>query len=257
MKPILYKPTATDFSNNGIGVLSDAVFCEVTEERNGIFELVLDYPINGLHFSEIKQRSIITAKPNPTADAQPFRVYRVTKPLAGTVTVFAQHISYDLSGIAVTPFSAGSAAAALQALKNNSVGENSFEFWTDKSTVAEMAVKTPASVRAMLGGVEGSVLDTYGGEYEWDGYMVKLYNKRGQNRGVSIRYGKNLIDLTQEENCAGVYTAVMPFWANNEGNTTTLDQKTVPDEGTFDFERVSCSVTKTLLSFKRVSTSFK
>ena len=238
MKPILYEPTATDFSNNGIGVLSDAVFCEVTEERNGILELVLDYPINGLHFSEIKQRSIIAAKPNPTADVQPFRVYRVTKPLNGTVTVFAQHISYDLSGIAVIPFSAGSAAAALQALKNNSVVENPFEFWTDKSTVAEMNVKTPASVRAMLGGVEGSVLDTYGGEYEWDGYTVKLYNERGKNRGVSIRYGKNLTDLEQEENCANVYTAVMPFWADSEGNCTMLNEKIVEVEGNFDFVRV-------------------
>jgi phage minor structural protein len=238
MKPILYEPTATDFSNNGIGVLSDAVFCEVTEERNGILELILDYPINGLHFSEIKQRSIITAKPNPTADAQPFRVYRVTKPFNGTVTVFAQHISYDLSGIAVTPFSAGSAAAALQALKNNSVVENPFEFWTDKSTVAEMNVKMPASVRAMLGGVEGSVLDTYGGEYEWDGYTVKLYNERGKNRGVSIRYGKNLVDLEQEENCANVYTAVMPFWADSEGNSTMLEEKIVEVEGNFNFVRV-------------------
>lgn len=238
MNPILFESTAKSFNNNGIGILSDAAFCEVTEERNGIFELVLNYPISGLHYSKIKYRSIILAKPNATAGAQPFRVYKITKPINGIVTVYAQHISYDLSGNPVLPFTAGSAAAALQALKNNSVGENPFEFWTDKSTVAEMAVKTPASVRAMLGGVSGSVLDTYGGEYEWDGFTVKLYNKRGQNRGVSIRYGKNLIDLNQEENCAGVYTAVMPFWADNEGNTIILDEKTVPVEGTFDFERV-------------------
>ena len=238
MNPILFESTAKSFSNNGIGILSDAAFCEVTEERNGIFELVLNYSISGLHYSKIKYRSIILAKPNATAKAQPFRVYKITKPINGIVTVYAQHISYDLSGNPVLPFTAGSAAAALQALKNNSVGENLFEFWTDKSTVSEMAVKTPASVRAMLGGVSGSVLDTYGGEYEWDGFTVKLYNKRGQNRGVSIRYGKNLIDLNQEENCAGVYTAVMPFWADNEGNTIILDEKTVPVEGTFDFERV-------------------
>lgn len=238
MNPILFEPTAKSFNNNGIGILSDAVFCEVTEERNGIYELVLNYPMSGLHFSKIKYRSIILAKPNATAKAQPFRVYKITKPINGIVSVYAQHISYDLSGTAVLPFEAGSVTAALQALKNNSVGENLFEFWTDKSTVAEMVVKTPASVRAMLGGVSGSVLDTYGGEYEWDGYTVKLYNKRGQNRGVSIRYGKNLIDFTQEENCAGVYTAVMPFWADNEGNTIILDGKTVPVKGTFDFERI-------------------
>lgn len=238
MNPILFKATAKSFDNNGIGILSDAAFCEVTEERNGAFELVLDYPMSGIHFNKIEHRSIIFAKPNQTADAQPFRVYRITKPINGMVTVYAKHISYDLSGIAVTPFEAGSAAAALQALKSNSVGENPFEFWTDKSTVATMNVKTPASVRAMLGGVAGSVLDTYGGEYEFDGYTVKLYNKRGENRGVSVRYGKNLTDLTQEENCANVYTAVLPFWADMDGNMVMLDEKTVPVEGTFDFERV-------------------
>ena len=238
MNPILFESTAKSFNNNGIGILSDAAFCEVTEERNGIFELVLNYPVSGLHFNKIEHRSIILAKPNATANPQPFRVYSITKPMSGMITVYAQHISYDLSGTAVRPFEAGSAAAALQALKTNSVGENPFEFWTDKSTVATMNVKTPASVRAMLGGVAGSVLDTYGGEYEWDGFTVKLYNKRGQNRGVSVRYGKNLIDLTQEENCSGVYTDVLPFWADSEGNSVMLDEETVSVEGNFDFVRV-------------------
>ena len=238
MKPILYESTRTQFNDNGIGILSDAVSCFVTEERNGRFELVLNYPVDGIHYKEIKQRSIIAAKAHADRNIQPFRVYRITKPLNGMVSIYAEHISYDLSGIAVSPFTAGSVAAALQGIKTNSVVENPFEFWTDKSTVAQMSIKTPASARAVLGGVAGSVLDTYGGEYEWDGYTVKLHNERGQNRGVSIRYGKNLVDLEQEENCAAVYTAVMPFWADSEGNTTMLTNKIVRVSGTFDFERV-------------------
>lgn len=238
MKPILYESTRTQFNDNGIGILSDAVSCFVTEERNGRFELVLNYPVDGIHYKEIKQRSIIAAKAHADGNIQPFRVYRITKPLNGMVSIYAEHISYDLSGVAVSPFTAGSAAAALQGIKTNSVIENPFEFWTDKSTTAEMAVKTPASARAVLGGVAGSVLDTYGGEYEWDGYTVKLHNERGQNRGVSIRYGKNLVDLEQEENCAAVYTAVVPFWADSEGNSTMLTEKIVRVSGTFDFERV-------------------
>lgn len=238
MKPILYSSTETNFNTNGIGILSDAVSCFVIEERNGAFELEMQYPIDGLHYKSIIQRSIICAKPNPTGDIQPFRVYRITKPINGLVTVYAEHISYDLSGIAVTPFEAGSVTAALQALKTNSVINNPFEFWTDKSTTATMKVKTPASVRAMLGGVANSVLDTYGGEYEWDKYTVKLYNARGANRGVSVRYGKNLTNIEQEENCSKVYTAVMPYWADADGNCTMLDEKLVTVEGNFDFSRV-------------------
>jgi phage-related protein len=155
MKPILYESTRTQFNDNGIGILSDAVSCFVTEERNGRFELVLNYPVDGIHYKEIKQRSIIAAKAHADGNVQPFRVYRITKPLNGTVSIYAEHISYDLSGIAVSPFDAGSAAAALQGIKTNSVIENPFEFWTDKSTVAQMSIKTPASARAVLGGVAG------------------------------------------------------------------------------------------------------
>lgn len=236
--PILYSSTETNFDNNGLGILSDCVSCFVTEEANGIFELEMQYPMDGIHYSEILDRSIIKAKPDRFRDHQLFRVYHKSKPLSGIVSISAQHISYDLSGIPVSPFEAESASHALQGLKNNAVVYCPFEFWTDKSTSGRFSVSVPSSIRSNFGGSEGSILDVYGGEFEFDNFKVKLHQNRGTNRGVSIRYGKNLTDIKQDENCANVATGIYPYWANQEGELVELPEKIINAEGNYNFVRV-------------------
>ena len=239
--PILYSATETDFSNNGLGILGDCVSCEVTEEANGIFELVMQYPMGGIHYDDIADRSIIKAKADQFRDPQLFRVYAISKPMSGIVTVSAEHISYDLSGIPVAPFTAGSVSLALADLKNNAVTDCPFNFWTDKDTSGTFSVSVPSSIRSRLGGVEGSILDVYGGEYEFDNYTVKLHNNRGMNRGVSIRYGKNLTDIKQEQNCASIATGIYPYWAGDvDGNTVIVElpEKIVEAPGTYNFVKI-------------------
>lgn len=237
--PILYSATETKFDHNGFGILSDCVSCEVSEEANGAFELSMRYPMDGIHFEDIVDRSIIKAKADQFREPQLFRVYSVGKPMSGIVTILAAHISYDLSGIPVSPFSAESASMALYGMKENAVIDCPFEFWTDKSTSASFSVKTPSSIRSRLGGVSGSVLDVYGGEYEFDNYVVKLHNNRGENRGVSIRYGKNLTDIKQEENCSSVATGVYPYWFNEEtGELVQLPEKIVNAPGEYNFVKI-------------------
>ena len=239
--PILYSATETNFSRNGLGILGDCVSCEVTEEANGSFELVMRYPMGGIHYENIADRSIIKAKADQFRDPQLFRVYAISKPMSGIVTISARHISYDLSGIPVSPFTAGSVVLALADLKNNAVTDCPFDFWTDKDTSATFSVSVPSSIRSRLGGVEGSILDVYGGEYEFDNYTVKLHNSRGTNRGVSIRYGKNLTDIKQEQNCASVATGIYPYWAGDvDGNTVLVElpEKIVNAPGTYDFVKI-------------------
>ena len=239
--PILYHATETNFSNNGLGILGDCISCEVTEEANGIFELAMQYPMGGIHYDDIADRSIIKAKADQFRDPQLFRVYAISKPMSGIVTVSAEHISYDLSGIPVAPFTAGSVSLALADLKNNAVTDCPFDFWTDKDTSGTFRVSVPSSIRSRLGGVDGSILDVYGGEYEFDNYTVKLHNNRGMNRGVSIRYGKNLTDIKQEQNCASVATGIYPYWAGDvDGNTVLVElpEKIVEAQGTYNFVKI-------------------
>ena len=235
----LFAADATSFANNGIGGLPDAISCVVTEELNGPFELEMQYPIDGLHYSDIAFRTIITAKRNPISDPEPFRVYRITKPLRGIVTVYARHLAYDMGGYAVSPFDAASLGLALVGLKENAIPACPFTLQTDKSVSSTFTLAEPKSLWALLGGTEGSVLDRYGGEWEFSGFSAYLWNRRGTDRGVTIRYGKNMTDLEQDGNCASVYTGVYPYWKNSESGTmVTLTEKVIYAEGTYDFTRI-------------------
>ena len=238
MKPILFPSTATEFNTQGIGVLTDAISCTVTEERNGAFELTMQYPDTGVHFDEITDRCIIYAIPSPYRAPQPFRIYRITRPMNGIIMVYAQHITYDLSGVPLNPFTAINAPDALSKLSLNAAVDSPFNFWTDKSTVASFTVSTPSSTRSVLGGSSGSILDVYGGEYEWDGFTVRLYGQRGYDNGVVISYGKNLTDIEQDRNISNVATGIYPYWTNAEGALVTCDPKIVNAPGTYDFTRV-------------------
>ena len=236
--PRLYPPTAAAWDTNGLGALSDCISCVVEETLNGPFELEMQYRLNGLHYADITLRSIILAKPNPTARPQPFRVYKISRPINGVVTINAQHLSYDLSGIVIEPFNAPSLASALEGMKTNAVTENPFEYETDKTVISDFVVSYPSSARSLVAGQRGSLLDTYGGELEFDRYQVKLWAHRGKDNGVTIRYGKNMTDVNQEEDGSGVYTGVYPYWYSEEEGSADLGSSYVPVEGEFDFTRI-------------------
>ncbi len=213
MIPILYAKNESTFTHNGIGFLKDATKCTVTEERNGSYECSIQYPITGQWYDQITEGCIIKAKANDTSEPQLFRIYKSSKPLKGTVTYSAEHISYDLNGIPTLGFSVKNVTpqtAITRAIQDAGL-PSAFTAISDISTLNSSTILTPCSVRAILGGQAGSVLDVWGGEFEFDNFVVKLHKHRGSDRGVSIEYGKNLKDLKQEANIADCYTHLMPY----------------------------------------------
>lgn len=235
MLPILYDTITegTVPTNYGVGVLSDAIKCQVKEERNGAFELALEYPATGIHAEDIAPNKFIKAKPNYMDDPQIFRIYKVGKVMAGKFTVNARHISYDLSGKIIANGSAGSCAAACALL---SASAGNFIISTDKTLSGAFRASQPASVRSWFGGKEGSILDVYGpGEWKYDNYTASFKAARGQNRGVTIRYGKNLTQLSQEIDMSNLATAVLPYYVDQNGAVTTGTK--TPTGLTLDVER--------------------
>ena len=236
MIPILFKADATDFSTFGIGALTETLTCEVTEERNGTFECKLTYPSSGRLYTEILKDRIIKAKPNDTKEAQAFRIYKISLPINGTITIYAQHISYDLSGIGIMPFEklATTPQLAMDYILQHATSPHNFTFQTDYSAAKDFSVLKPKSIRACLGGEEGSVLNLWGGEFEWDNFNIKHHQGRGEHTDVVIEYGKNLTKFVHESEDSGVYTEVLPFaFMENEddGETlVTLPEITVPIE---------------------------
>lgn len=229
MIPILYAPDATEFNSLGLGALSECTKCQVVEERNGAFELKLQYPVTGRHYSDIAYSCIIKAKPGDARSDQLFRIYKITNPVGGICTVYAEHISYQLNHIAVLPFSASSVTEVFSRMMSSRylVGTNPFTMSSDITSTAVYTQTDPESIRARLGGQTGSVLDVYGGEFEWNNYRVVLHQQRGVQRDTTLLYGKNITDIEQEQNIESTYTEILPFW---HGTVLVSDKESIQEE---------------------------
>lgn len=228
MIPILYEHVETAFTTNGIGRLTDCTSCKVTEKRNGIYELEFVYPVTGQHFNDIALGCIVGCIHDDAKDIQPFDIYARTAPVDGMVTFYGHHISYRLGNVILRPFEASSCAAAMAGMADNAINTNPFTFWTDKQTLGTFTVAAPISVKEILGGTTGSILDVYGkAEYEFDKFTVRLWSNRGADKNIEIRYGKNLSDFEQELDIGETYNAVAPYWASSGDDGTVV----MPPEG--------------------------
>lgn len=229
-------PTPSIPVHNGLGELGDAISCVVKTSINAPGELTLVYPITGSLFADLKERCVIMATQDRTGDPQPYRIYRITKPLSGKVTVYARHLAYDvLSGIPVAPFSANDIQSALAGLKANAMVSCPFTFSTTRTTAGKFSVDVPTDIWSLLGGQQGSLLDVYGGEYSFNGYSVSLENRIGQDNGVSVRYGVNMTDLEQDTSVANCYTGVVAYWRSGE---VVAYSDVVDASGTYGYVRV-------------------
>ena len=233
---ILYDTKELEFKTLGIGILRDAITVSVTEELNGLFELTMEYPIDGYLFNELKFTRIICCKSNPYSKPQPFRIYSISTPINRTVTINAAHISYDLSGFIVDPFSAGNIDETIAGLKTKVYGDCPFDYVHTVSESGELNVLEPKSVRSVLGGIH--VSKAYQPDFTFDGLTVIMEDKRGSETGVNVVYGKNLIDINQEENNANVYTGVYPFWRDDDDNVAVLTERVVKTPGTWNYTKI-------------------
>lgn len=254
MIPILYDINETEFISNGLCRLSDCVSCVVTEERNGVYECDFEYPVTGVNYDLIQVGRIIGVTHDDSTytrsetvigpltderleeitdengmiltgeaiteftvrDIQPFDIVSFSRPIDGIVKFHAVHISYRQSYLTTKGTNINSLTDAFTMLKN-STPSNPFTYWTDKASTGYLssADGVPKTVRSLLGGVEGSILDAYGGEYEWDKFTVKLWGSRGQDRDFSIRYSVNMLKYDEDFDISETYSSCVPYWKNN------------------------------------------
>lgn len=237
MIPIMFRPTETEFTSNGLGRLRDCIRAEVTEERNSIYELEIDYPIDGRHYNDIKMGNIILVEHDDTGDMQPFDIYGCSKPINGVVTFYGQHISYRQKYLTSVLNGVTSLSSALSSI-SSSHPANPFTYYTDKSVTGRfpLADGVPRTVREFLGGTEGSILDTYGGEFLFDRWKVSLLNQRGSKKGLTIRYGVNMLEFTEDIDYSETYNSVVPYWTgdNGTGEVTIMGNPVSIDSASYD-----------------------
>ena len=254
MIPILYKPDA----KTKIGWLAEASDCQCTEERNGVFELEFQYPMLGRYAADLVIDRYVKAKPNASAANQFFHIRKVSKPIDGMFTVSCEHISYALSGYPVPTVSAsGNAQVAINAIltaaKNQLGKDTGFSVATTDITLSSSIALTNVSARAALGGVSGSVLDVYGGEYEFDNHTIKLHKARGKDRGVRIAYGRNMTELKCDIDMDSAYTGIYGYVKNDNvdlhsykavTNSSGINAKTLIRDFSSDFSGGDSEITQ-------------
>lgn len=218
MIPIL--SSSTTLTGNGLGRLSDALTCIVTHEINGIYELQMTYPVTGARYADLANDLIIFADSDNYTKDQAFRIYRITKPLNGIVTIYARHICYDMSGYVCPPINESSLTTTLAALASSCVPSGCpFTFTSPRSVATAYKTETPMSLWQMMGGIQGSLLDIYGGEWDFNNYSATLRTTLGTNRGMQVRYGKNMTELEQDASIEAQYGGIFPFWYDAESGT--------------------------------------
>lgn len=218
MIPILYETGETLFTGNGICRLRDCISCRVTEGRNEVYEVEFDYPVDGANFSEIVLGRSVAVYHDESKTIQPFDLISYTKPIDGIVTFRGVHISYRLNRIVTSLRLSGNVQGVFAYMNTRGWG---FNFSTDKQgsgNATAIGSGYPITVRQMLGGMEGSLLDTYGGEYEFDMFNVKLWNERGSLKDLTIRYGLNMTDYNEEMDFSDSYTKCVPYWMGQDIN---------------------------------------
>ena len=214
MKPILYKANETMFETYGLGDI-DATKALVTRERNGNYTLYIEYPASGRLASVFKNDMRIKSDAGLRTKNQTFFISRILKDSTGILKVYAKHISHLTEKMAIrnNTVVSGTAQVALSIWASNSLGGIRFDVWSDieLSSKASWDIANFKTARDALGGVSGSILDVWGGEYEFDNTTIRLHKQLGRKSPTVLEYGRNILRAEDDQDIEGAYTSVYPY----------------------------------------------
>ena len=220
MYPTIHSFKADDLDTQGYGALADCISCEVTEELNGEFTLEMEYALNGIHSDYLATGNIIMAKPSHNQSVQPFRINQIKKSFSKNYAVYANHISYDMSGYTLrAAYSYNSLSATIAGMNNMDWSPlnyyHEFTFDTDMTSSKQFSQEGINTLRAWMGGKEGSIIDVYGGEWVYNGFSCFLASRRGQDTGYRISYGKNLAEYEKQTDL-NEYSYICAYWKKSD-----------------------------------------
>ncbi|HEL0750618.1 TPA: phage tail protein [Streptococcus equi subsp. zooepidemicus] len=216
MIPVLYEAKETKFRTFGLGEIADAYEVRITRERNGNYSLYIKYPLDGVFASVFKEELKIKSDAGRRTKWQTFEINRVLRNSKDHIEIFARHISMRTQDIALKPFVSGSsidAESALEVWRDNLVGDDTFDVKSDILTLGSFnwEIDKIGNARGALGGVAGSILDVYGGEYEFDNRTIILHKQMGRKAPTVLEYGRNIVSVEEERLLDGNYTSIYPY----------------------------------------------
>lgn len=215
MNPYIYEDTSDLLYGLSQYSLIDVISCIVTEERNGRFDLELQYPLNGVNSGKIVPNAIIMSEPRPTANPEPFRICEIEQTIDGVMLVKANHIAYDLIGSSYYGGFYRTGIANAIAMQSSFTNNSWWTLTTDLTdTTTEIGVDNPITMWEYL----GRLVSLFGGElkYSWDHnnnkLKVELLSARGVQKSTTIQYGSNIIALDRIRNSNNSFSKVTAWW---------------------------------------------
>jgi len=213
--PILYEENEKVFTHLGLGPLTNTLKAHVAEERNGAFYLDMEVLVDDIKYPLLQEDRIIKADAGHILKDQRFRIKKIVPKEDNKAEVYAEHVSYLAEELSLKPETGatGTADSAIKTWKANIIDKNEFVVDSDITTVSNTTwkINEVKNAREALGGVKGSILDHWGGEYHFDNYHISLLKKRGKTAETLLAYGRNITDFEQERNIKNTYNAVYPF----------------------------------------------
>lgn len=214
MRPILYNANETAFETYGLGEI-DATKAQVTRERNGNYTLYIEYPANGPLASVFKNDMRIKSDAGLRTKNQTFFISRIVKDSTGILKIYAKHISHLTETMAISNNTnvSGTAQVALSIWASNSLGGIRFDTWSDIDLTSKTSwnIADFKTARDVLGGVKGSILDVWGGEYEFDNTVIRLHKQLGRKSPTVLEYGRNILRAEDDQDIESAYTSVYPY----------------------------------------------
>lgn len=214
MRPILFNKNEQSFDTYGLGELN-VTKGTVTRERNGNYTLYAEIPVNNHMVSILQKEMKLKADAGLRTKNQTFEISRIVKDSSNIVKIYGQHISHKLEYMAIINGLVlnGTAFNALSLWRNALIGDYRFDVWSDiqASATTTLTIDKATNARLALGGVEGSILDIWGGEYEFDNMVVRLHKQLGRTAPTVLEYGRNILSAETDETIEDAYTSVLPF----------------------------------------------
>lgn len=236
MIPVLYSKESTSFSTLGKGALGEAIHCYVDEKINDYFTLELAYPVDGTYANEFELDDIIAASVKGYSLRQLFRITRIERDQT-TITIHANHLSYQLNSIPVNTFTASSASSAMSGIKSNSATTNPFNFSSQITSSTQFSVETPMTARSALLG-NGGVASTYGGELLFNNYNVTLVQRRGGTSDSNLLYGKNIVSLKRDISADDLCTGLLGYYKKDD-TVVTANVVTTSTVSNYAYSRIA------------------
>ena len=226
MKPILYKANETTFETYGLGEI-DATKALVTRERNGNYTLYIEYPASGRLASVFKNDMRIKSDAGLRTKNQTFYISRIVKSSKGIIKIYAKHISHltELMAMRNGTLVNGTASGALSIWASNTLGGVRFDTWSDITTSNRTSwdIANFKNAREALGGREGSILDVWGGEFEFDNTTIRLHKQLGRKSPIVLEYGRNILSAEDEQDIGSTYTSIYPYATYTPDSTGSTD----------------------------------